>query len=784
MVLRLALRELRRSPGTALPIVLTIALASGFVSAAVAVVDGVLLRPLPYADARRLVALDHAVPRSEVAEWRARLHSAEGIVGAASADHAVRGLGRARILRAAFVTSGFFATVRPQVLAGRLPGLDERGSAVVSERVLREGGIRPSAALGMTLTVLDRRFTVVSVLPADVGTPEAITDIWLPAEAADAVALLRDDDRRFGLIGRLHAGATVEQAVGEATRLRRALWTGDGAERNRLSVRVVALEDQARGTNGAALVAFLVGGIVILLVATANVASLLVSRTVARERELAVSLALGASGLRLALSLFVEMAILSALGGALGLGLAAAGLQMLQSLGSDAVTRIDAARVNVSTMVFCGLASVVVAALCTVAPVWLTLRRGVAPLVRSSAGMPGRGGRLQAALASAQLALAIVLVAIAALLTQTIANILDIPTGVRVDGALTARVMLGERTLLTMSESRAFADRLLGELERLPGVQRAAFASSLPPATSIVQMAIRVVEGGRDETRMMALVAATPAWDEAAGVRLVDGRFLRADDDAGAHPGVVLSRSAARHLFRDRQAVGQSMPYAIPGTGGRRAAVVGVVEDVRYAGLIAPLQGAVYVPWHALPFGMVRLVVRTDGDPRSIAAPMAALTRRLDPGRPIEDIRPLSDVVAGTVVGQRTYAVVASALAITALAVALVGVLATLSRVVAARRHEFAVRSAVGATAPRLAAHVLRQAALVIAAGLCAGMPLAWAAGSGVASFLYGVSATDAKTYVVVAGATSAAALLSCGWPAWRALSISPLELLRMDAAR
>ena len=576
---------------------------------------------------------------AEIAEWRARLRSVEDIAGAASADHAVRGLGRARILRVAFVSSGFFASIRPQVLAGRLPESGERGSVVVSERVLREGGIRPSAALGMTLTVLDGSFTVASVLPADVGIPEAMTDIWLPAEAADAVALIRNDDRRFGLLGRLRAGATGAQAAAEATQLRQALWKGDNAERRTLAVGVVATEEQARGPRGTALLAFLVGGIVILLVSTANVASLLISRTIARERELAVSLALGASGRRVALLLFSEAVILSALGGALGLGLAAAGVRVLQSIGSAAVTRLDLARVDVSTMVFCGFASLFVAVLCTVAPAWLTLRRGMAPLVRSSAGPPRRGGRLQAALASAQLALAIVLVVTAALLTRTIVNLLDVPTGVRVDGALTARVMLGDRTLLSRAESHAFANRLLGELERLPGVQRAAFASSLPPATSIVQMAIRVVEGGRDETQMMALVSATPSWSEAVGVRLVDGRFLRASDAAGEHPGVVVSRSTARHLFRDRRAVGLSLPYAIPGTAGRRATVVGVVEDVRYAGLVAPLQGAVYVPWEALPFGMVRLVVRTSGDPRGLAAPIAALARRLDPsaanrGRP------------------------------------------------------------------------------------------------------------------------------------------------------
>jgi putative ABC transport system permease protein len=783
MVLRLAAREFRRSPDTAWPIVLTIALATGFVSTAFAVVDGVLLRPLPYVDAGRLVTLDHAVRRSEIAEWRARLRSTEDIGGAASSDHAVRGLGRSRILRIAFVSSGFFSTVRPQVLAGRLLHPGDRESALVSERVLRESGQRPSAALGTTLTVLGATFTVAGVVPADVGLPEATTDLWLPAEAADAVALVRDDDRRFGLIGRLRPGATLAQVAAEASGLRRALWKGAEAETRRVDVGVVATEQVARGKRGDILLAFLVGGIVILLVSSANVASLLISRTVAREREFAVRLGLGASRQRLALSLFAEAAILATLGGGLGLGLAAVGVQVLKSMGSSALPRLDVARIEVSTMVFCGAASVLVALACTAAPAWLVLRRGVAPLVRSGTGTPGRGGRLQTALAAGQLALAIVLVVTAALLTRTIVNMLDTPTGARVDGVLTARVMLGDRTVLSTGESHAFADRLLHELERLPGVQHAAVASSLPPATSIVQMAIRVVDGPRDETRMMALVAATPAWSEALGVRLVSGRFLRATDDAAKHPVVVVSRSAARHLFGERVAVGLSMPTAVPGTGGRPATVVGVVEDVRYAGLVAPLQGAVYVPWNALPFGMVRLVVRTGGDPRHLATVVAAVARRLDPTRPVEDVSPLTDVVAASVSGPRTYAVVASALGITALGVALVGLLATLSRLVTARRHEFAVRMAVGATALRLVAVVLREAAIVVAVGAAAGIPLAYAAGSGVAAALYGVSATGPDTYVVVGAVTSAVALLSSLWPASRAVSTSPIELLRIDAA-
>jgi putative ABC transport system permease protein len=781
MTLRRAWRYLLQRPATALPIVLTLALATGFTSAAAAVVYGVLLRPLPYAEAGRLVILDHAVPRAEIAEWRARLSSVEGTAGAASADHAVQGLRRARILRVAFVSTGFFETISPSVLAGRLPRPGEHTAIAISERVLRHDGTAPPAALGTRLTLVDKSFDVVGVVPADVALPEATTDLWLPAEAAEAVAMVREDDRRFGLLARLRGRATPAQAADEATRLRQALWTGDATERRALRVGAELVEARARGRSRTALVAFLVGGALMLLVASANVASLLLSRTIARERELAIALSLGATGRRVIMSLLWEALWLSAAGSALGLCLAVGAVATLQSLAPGAVPRLDNVRVDLSVIAFSSVVSVVVAGLCTIGPGWFALRRGVAPLVRSTAG-PIRGSRrLQSALAGTQLALSIVLVVTGILLTRTIVNILDVPTGVRVDGVLTARLMLGERTLLSAGEGRAFSDRLLGEIERLPGVERAAFASSLPPATSVIQMGIRVVEGGRDETQMMALVAATTAWADAAGARVVDGRFLNPEDAHPESPGVVVSRSAARHLFGNRPAVGLSMPTPIPGSHGRKARVVGVVDDVRYLGLLASPGGAVYVPWEALPFGVVRLVVRMNGDPLNLVSPIRAIARRLDPSRPIEDVQPLRGVVAASASDHRIYAVVADSLGITSFAVALVGLLATLARMVTVRRHEFAVRIAVGATSARVAALVLRQAATVIAGGLVAGIPLACAAARGLSAYLYGVSATGLDTYAVVATISSAAGLTVCALPAWRALSLSPAELLRPE---
>jgi putative ABC transport system permease protein len=773
-------RHLLRAPGATLAMVLIIALATGFVSAAATVAYGVLLKPLPYDDADRLVALDHAVPRTEIAEWRTRMRTVEAIAGTASADHAVRGLGPARITRVAFASPEFWTTVRPRPLRGRLPSATEVNAAVVSERVLRQEGKAAEAALGSSLVAVDRVFTIVGVLPADAAVPEDATDLWLPSDAAAAIALLRADDRRFSLVGRLRPGATTTQAATEATGVRRALWAGDAKARDGLRVGVAGFEQQARGAGRTAILALLLGGAVLLLVACANVASLLVSGTLARERELAISMALGASGRRVVRTLFAEAVLLSLAGTAVGLGLAGTGLALLRAL-AGTVPRLAEARVDPIVVGLAGIQALAVAVVCSAGPAVYARRAGLASLVRATEGAPRRARSIHSVLAAAQLALSMVLLVAALLLARTLVNVLAVPTGVRTEDVLTARVMLGERTLLDADEGRTFVDALLAETGRLPGVRSVGFATSLPPGPAVIEMAMQIVEDGRDETQMLALVAATPAWAETIGVPLIGGRFLQAEDGDPASPGIVLSRSAAQHMFRDRLAVGSLMPTPIPGTHGRKARVVGVVDDVRYAGLLAPPRGAVYVPWKALRFGVVRLVVRTRGDAGPTIASIADIARRLDPARPIEPPRPLGEVVAASVAGRQVYALVAAALAGTAFAVATIGLVATLARLVGLRRREFAVRLAIGETRAGLASLVVGHAAAVIAAGLAVGLPLAWATARGLASDLYGVTPQGWDSYVLVAAGMSAIGLFACAWPAWCAWSTSPVELLRND---
>jgi ABC-type antimicrobial peptide transport system permease subunit len=295
-------------------------------------------------------------------------------------------------------------------------------------------------------------------------------------------------------------------------------------------------------------------------------------------------------------------------------------------------------------------------------------------------------------------------------------------------------------------------------------------------------MSLRIVDGDRDESQAMALVSATPQWGRAVGLQIVEGRFLAPEDATPARPGVVVSRSTARHLFGARPAVGALMPTEIPGTHGRRARVVGVVEDVRYAGLLAPARGAIYVPWEALPFSVVHLVVRGGTDPRQLAGSVVEAARRLAPQWPIEDVRTLDDVVTASVADRRMYALVAGGLAITTLAVALVGMVAMMARAARVRRHEFAIRLAVGATPSRLALLIARLGATAAAAGLVTGIPLAVATAIGITSVLHGVSPVQWGTYALVAAAALVATAISCAWPAWQAFWTPGVDAFRPDA--
>lgn len=774
---RRAARLLRQTPWFAAGVVLILALGTGLNSAVLTTAYGILLRPLPYRDPSRLAILQHRVTLRQLVEWRQALHTVDDVAGFATAEHAIRGLGEPKIVRAAFVSPSFFNVLGAQTVAGRTFGGGDASGVAISQRLVDATSGDASRAIGSVVNIAERSFAVLGVLPRDVAVPSDATDVWLPAEAAAAIPILRGDARRYEMIIRLKSGVTLDQAGDDAGRVAQQL--APTVQR----VRVVSLEARLRDDARPVLLALVVGAVLVLLVTCANVASLLLSRTAARERETAMRLALGASPFRVLRTLFVEGLLLAIAGSAAGIGLAIGAVRLLRTHASAIVPRLDAVRVDATVLTLSLASAVLFAVLCTLAPGLHTARRGLSPVIRQ--GGPGHshaGRRLSGILVVGQIALSIVVLVAGALLGRTVTRLLAVDAGITPANVLTMKLALGERTILQAGERRAFVQQLLDAVGALPGVQSVGLGSNLPPRISQVEMAIRVVEdSGRDETQMLGLVAVRGDYFEALGTHIVAGRMLESSDFSGVTSSVVLGRSTAEHLFRGRDAVGQTMPSNLPGDQGERGRVVGVVEDIRYKGLAAPMSGAVYVPWDNLPLSTVHVVIRTTSAPLAVAPAVQSVVRRLDPGIPIADVRSLDDALRSSIADRRLHAALAISFSLLGFAVAVVGLVAAMSRTVTHRRREFAIRAALGATPTNIIRLVMGDATRLAIPGLIIGIALALIAGRGLAARLFGVTPYDPTTYTVVATVAGLVALLSCLGPAARALSADPSTLLRSE---
>ncbi len=387
---------------------------------------------------------------------------------------------------------------------------------------------------------------------------------------------------------------------------------------------------------------------------------------------------------------------------------------------------------------------------------------------------------------AAQIALSIVLLTGAGLLVRTVDRLLDEDAGFEPRQALTARLMLADRALIGGDEHNAFVETLLERVRRLPGVRAAGVGSVLPPDDEPISVEF-TYEDDRGESSRRRIVlsygAVTRGYFAALGARLRDGRRFEAADEF-ADPGpVMLSETAAQFVYPDEEAVGRPLYYnEVPALGiARWAPIVAVVDDMKYQGLAAPRAGSFYVPWPRAPTGVSHLVVRTAGDPMALAPAVRGLIRTLNPSLPVPEVRTLEDHVAGSIADRRLRVLPAAGFAALALAVAMVGLFGALARAVAERRHELAIRAAVGASPARLVRLVLRSALAVTGAGLATGLLAAAATGRGLASLLYGVGPYDPATFGAAAAAVILAALAATIIPARRAARLDPMVVLRAD---
>jgi putative ABC transport system permease protein len=778
--LRLAVRRLRGDRWAAGGAILAAALGAGLNTAVFAVAYGVLLRPLPYADAGRLAIVDADAKLPRIEDWRRALSAFGGAAAYRHEGFTVTIAGEPRLLPVALVDDHFFDTLGARPRAGRTWSAGESGAVVVSERLARQTNTAPAALVGTPVTVGGAALTVAGVMPAAFAFPAQQVDVWMPAAAAPAIAFDRAADaRHYRLIGRLKPGVTLSQASADATRVRDEIAPQPGRA-DRAPVGVAGVEESLVGAVRPVLLAFGAAAAIVLLIACANVATILIGRTVSRQRELAVRRALGASPSRLLLSVVAESLVVTCAGASLGLLFAVGSVRMVESWAAGIVPRLGEIAIDWAVLLFATTAAAI-ASMVAAMPAFRIVRAGAAQLRTSSATTARPGDRrVRGALIVTQIALAVVLLAGGGLLVRTIGGLLRADLGVATRGAVVTQVLLTQETSFTAAERGPLLHELVRRVRALPGVTAAGSGSNMPPDNAGIEMRVRFVNNGVETFHSLVFASATPGYLPALGARIVRGRDFTEGDEGSAALVAVLSESAARALMDPGDVVGRQLPFSLPGLRGRgRATVIGVVSDIKYAGLEAQAGPAVYVLWKELPAGQTYLAVRTTAGPLSLAPSIRAIVRELDPRMPLLPIRSLEEVVQRSVADRRLNALLGGSVAVLAFAVAMVGLAGSLMRVVSERRQELAIRAALGATPAHAVRAIVGEGAILAAIGVAVGGAGALAVGRALRSLLHGVSPHDPATLATVCLFVAAASLFACYVPARRAARIDPLALLR-----
>jgi len=808
---RFALRQFVQRPGFTLVVVLTLALGIGGNAAIFTVVDQVVLQPLPYGQPERLVRIYTQFPGLgfdrfwmsapeylELTEW-SRSYDAVGAYGLGAANVS-GGETPVRTVEAT-VTASLFPTLGVAPQRGRwLEDDDNRPNAdpvvVLGDGFWRRALGGDPQVVGSTLQVDGVTRTMVGVMPPGFDLEDAGIDVWTPA-TIDPVNPGGRGSHYLNVLARLSDRATLSSAREEMGALL-ARWDESFPDTHSPSPEghpfvVFPYHDEVvGGIRGAAMM--LLGAVAfVLLIACANVASLLLARAETRKREIAVRSALGAERGRLVRQFLTESVVLALTGGALGIALAWGGLKALLAAYPDAVPRSGEIVLDARALAFTALIAVATGLLFGLAP---ALRVRTGDLFRSLKE-GGRGGdgvsthAVRRGLVVAEVALATVLVLGAGLLLRSFWNLSQVDPGFEAGGVLSFQISLPEASYPETAQVESFYARLTERLAALPGVEAAAGVSGLPPRRDI-NANDTDFEGIPDNDDLPQNVdyyqIVTADAFRALGVPIVQGRGFTAADAAGSPPVAVINQTLADRFYPDQDPVGRRIRRGWWGDEEPWYTIVGVAADVKQGGLEEPAGTELFLlhdQWSTVEdAGSPRtlyLVVRSAGDPLALAGPAAAAVRALDPTLPLAEVRPLEQVVADSLNRPRLLALLLAVFALVALALATVGTYGVLAYAVEERRHEMGIRMALGATARDVLRLVVSQGMRPVVAGLVLGVVGAFALRQVLSSLLYGVAPTDPMTFATVPLLLVVVALAACLFPGRSATKVDPAVALRQE---
>ncbi|HKG92444.1 MAG TPA: ABC transporter permease [Gemmatimonadaceae bacterium] len=817
---RYALRTLRRSPGFAVVAVLTLALGIGATTAVFTVVNGVLLRPLPYADPDRLAlvwisgpATTGPAPRLPLSagvftDARERVRTFDGFAAFRSRSFALAENGEAaEQVRGAGASAGLFEVLGVKPRIGRtFSAAEDRPGAekvvVLSDALWRRKyGASPSV-LGRQITLSGDRYTVIGVMPPGFAFPRgaelpgalqfpARTQLWTPMAFTELeLSPQRKGTLNLAAVARLRPGVTPERAEQDLSAVSTALRDSWGGFARGYGMVAVGLREQGVAPVRSRLLLLLGAVALVLLIACANVANLLVARTAARRREMAVRSALGAGRGRLVRQMVAENVVLAAAGAVLGAVLAMWGKDAMLALVPGDLPRADDvvidARVLAATLLLAVAAGVAFGVVAAAHAARARIGEALSASGTKVAGGP-RQLRMRRTLVAAEVALSLMLLVGAGLLGTSFARLQRVPPGFEPAGAITGGLLLpftGEfNPARDGARWRTTFDRYLERVRALPGVRSAGGVSSLP-LTGAVEFTVFAVDGrprpaSAEDAPSAAYAVVTPGYFEAAGMQIRQGRPITDADRADAAPVVVVNEALARKHWPGESAVGKRITIGFDERVSRE--VVGVVGDVKLISLDAETTPAVYFPLEQVPYPFLSIVVRTQGAPAAQAPALRGALRETDPALAFDELRTLDDVFAASLATRRFSMVVLGFFAALAMLLAMVGLYGVISYAVAQRTREIGVRMALGARPEDVARMVLGESALVVGAGLAAGVVGALLLTRLLRSQLYAVSAADPSVYAAVALSLAAVAMVAAYIPARRATKVDPMVALREE---
>jgi putative ABC transport system permease protein len=796
--LRQAFRLLLKAPGFTSLVVAVLAIGIGATTVIFSIVDGVLLRPLPFADADRLIAIqsltrgdeDGTASVPDVVDLKAA-RTAQGVVGYTGGSVILTGRGEATTLLTTFVTGDLMGTLGAPLLLGRsFTDADVRTgaapAAVIAEHLWRERFGADPSAVGRTATIDGQACTIVGVAPGTFDFPIQAkpVDIWLPIGSTQIGAQLASQRGAHFVhtIARLAPGATSEQAAAElgaiGERLAREFPKSNAAR----FVRVLPLQERIVRQHRLALTVLLGAVAAVLLIACANVANLLLARGVGRRRELAIRAALGAGRGRIVRQLLVESVLLSAIAGAVGVLLSLWGLAAVVAASPVDIPRLHDVRIDRGVLAFAALLSAATGIAFGMIPAFQASRLDAGETLKgTTVAADPRGARTRQILVASEVALSLLLLAGAGLLGRTLLNLERVDVGFTAERTLAMEISLPDTRYPNEAAQIAFYRRTIDALAAIPGVRSAAAGSTLPLAGNDMGIGFRV-EGRpvRDEDHTNAAYhAVSPDYFSTMGIRLVRGRAFSARDDEHAPPVLVVSETLARVYFPGEDPIGKRVTIGYHNSGPRE--VVGVVADVQESELSEKARPEMYAPFPQTPWPFFSIVVRTERDPAPFAAALRAAIARLDPEQPPGDVQTLTHYVRQATAQPRFTATLASAFAAIATLLAGLGIYGVLAYGVAQRRREIGIRLALGAQPGDVRRLVMTQAAALGAAGLGAGIAGALLLTRALSSLLFGVTAADPATFGAVSLLLMAVVVAAAYLPARRATRVDPMIALRAD---